>query len=434
METISLQAKKQVLGMFRQGLRSRKISESLHLDRSVVKEWQYLYDGGDTRWVTNQPISRVYRFPGHQRNLIVEAYLKNALTMADLCRTFLIPKTVLKEWVRHYKKVGPFSDDTRAEEDQRTRRRNQSIEDLLQCLCSGRNQSSKKNFVTAVERGKNTGLNTRGICKALNLPRSTYYYWKAHPKEDDPVLVSAIRTIQERENFNIGSKRMAKMLVSEGFCIEINHKKVEGIMTRNGLHAKQKIRKHPKDYYRAKKQAATSLPANILNREFTVNKPQQKLVTDITYIHIKNGWCFLSAVKDLYNNEIVAFATSQNLNMNLVMKTFFNLKENIGSLENVLIHSDRGWTYTNPKFVKFLKQEGSIQSLSAKGDCWDNACMESFFSTFKSETIHHDDHYFRNLSYAEMVLLVQNYIYYYNHDRITEKLNWLSPVSYRELN
>lgn len=434
MGIISLQTKRQVLGMFQQGFRSHKISESLHLDRSVVKEWQYLYDGGDTRWVTDLPISRVYKYPGRQRNLIVNAYLQNALTMADLCRTFLIPKTVLKEWVRHVKKVGPYTNDTRAEEDQRTRIRNKSIENLLQCMCTVRNGSSKKNFLTAIEQGKNTGLDTRRICRALNLPRSTYYYWKAHPKQDDHVLVSAIRTIQERENFNIGSKRMAKMLVCEGFCEEINHKKVAGIMSRNNLHAKQKIRKHPKDYYRTKKKAASELPTNILNREFTATKPKQKLVTDITYIHIKNGWCFLSAVKDLYNNEIVAFATSHNLNMNLVMKTFSNLKENIGSLEKILIHSDRGWTYTNPQFVSFLKQEGSIQSLSTKGDCWDNACMESFFSTFKSETIHHDDHYFRNFSYAQMVLLVKNYIKHYNCERITKKLNWLSPVSYRELN
>lgn len=226
METISLKTKKQVLGMFRQGIRSRKISESLHMDRSVVKEWQYLYDGGDTRWVTDQPISRVCRFPGHQRNLIVKAYLGNALTMADLRRTFLIPKTVLKEWVRHCRRIGPFTDDT------------------------------------------------RGICKALNLPRFTCYYRRAHPKEDDPVLVSSIRTIQERESFSIGSKRMAKMLVAEGFCDEINHKKAEGIMTRNGLHAKQKVRKHPKDYYRAKRQAAAKLPANILSREFAVDRPQ----------------------------------------------------------------------------------------------------------------------------------------------------------------
>lgn len=432
MKTIDLKTKKQVMKMFRQGLRSRAVSDRLGLDRSVVKEWQYLYDGGDTRWVTDMPVSRVYNLPGRQRNRIVEAYLNNSLTMADLCRTFLIPKTVLKEWVRHYRKVGPFKHDTRAEEDKRARRRSESIEDLLQCLCEVRKGSSKKKFLSTVEHGKEAGLDTRGICKALSLPRSTYYYWKSHPKEDDPELVDAIRTLQERENYNIGSKRMAKMLVLEGFCEKINHKKVAGIMTRCSLHAKQKVRKHPKDYYRKKKEAASELPSNILHRDFAAMEPNQKLVTDITYIHIKSGWCFLSAVKDLYNNEIVAFATSRCLNMNLVMKTLEVLRTNIGPLENVLLHSDRGWTYTNPRFVTFLKDEGSIQSLSARGDCWDNASMESFFSTLKSETIHHDDEHFRNYSYPEMVALVSEYILYYNQKRISKKLNWLSPVSYRE--
>ena len=166
MGIISLQTKKQVLSMFKQGYRSRKISESLHLDRSTVKEWQYLYDGGDTRWVTNQPIPRVYRLPSNQRNLIVAAYINKALTMADLCRTFLIPKTVLKEWVRHYKKVGPFtSADTRAEKDQRTRRRDKSIEDLLQCLCSIRKKHSKKTSLMQLSEGKVPDLTPEEFAK-----------------------------------------------------------------------------------------------------------------------------------------------------------------------------------------------------------------------------------------------------------------------------
>lgn len=95
---IPSETKKLVLKMFRKGSRSRKVSDALNLDWSTVKEWQYLYDGGDTRWVTDQPIERVYRFPEIQRAFIVRAYLTKALTMADLCRTFIVPKTVIKHW------------------------------------------------------------------------------------------------------------------------------------------------------------------------------------------------------------------------------------------------------------------------------------------------------------------------------------------------
>lgn len=211
----------------------------------------------------------------------------------------------------------------------------------------------------------------------------------------------------------------------------VNHKKVARIMSENTLHAKQKIRKHPKDYYRQKEQRVESLPPNILSRDFKSLVPAKKLLTDITYIRTREGWCYLSAVKDLFNGEILAYAMSCRLDLQLVKDTIKNLRNNLGSLEDVLLHSDRGWTYTNPQFIKLLNDEQMSFSLSRKGNCWDNAPMESFFSSFKSETIHHDDFLYRNYSFAEMVLLVQNYIDYYNDKRIVKKLGWLSPVQYR---
>ena len=199
----------------------------------------------------------------------------------------------------------------------------------------------------------------------------------------------------------------------------------------NSLHAKQKVRKHPKNYYRQKEAKARNLPGNVIDRDFSSDHAHRKLLTDITYIHVKAGWCFLSAVKDTFNGEIVAYAMSRRLDLKLVFDTIEDLKATLGSLNGVLLHSDRGWTYTNPQFVRLLDSEGMTLSLSRKGNCWDNAPMESFFSTFKSETIHHDDFHYRNVSYAEMVLLVQNYIEYYNDSRIVKKLGWLSPVQYR---
>ena len=153
-KTIPIETKKQVLKLFRQGLRSRKISETLGLDRSTVKEWQYLFDGGDTRWVTDKPISRVYRIPEAQRAFIVKAYIDKALTMADLCRTFTVPKTMIKRWVRTYKKDGAYHCDTGSEEDKRTRKRNQILEDLLQCICGERDRSSKKRYLQLLSEGK----------------------------------------------------------------------------------------------------------------------------------------------------------------------------------------------------------------------------------------------------------------------------------------
>ena len=437
---VPLETKKQVLKLLRQGLRSRKISDTLGIDRSTVKEWQYLYDGGDTRWVTDEPISRLYRFSETQRAFIVKAYINKALTMADLCKAFTVPKTVIKRWVRTFKKDGAYHCDTGSEEDKRTRKRTQILQDLVQCTSGVRDRTAKKKILRVIERGKEAGLSVSFMLRISGISRTNYYRWLRENPVKDEELILRIKEIQETKNksgqtYTKGAKTVAQMLKQdENNPITVNHKKVSRIMSENNLHAKVKRRKHPKHYYAAKKEKASNLPDNILNREFTAQKPNEKLVTDITYIKIiNNQWCFLSAVKDLFNREIVAYALSTVLNEQLVLDTITNLKNNVGSLDGVLIHSDQGWTYTNPRFVKLLKNEGCIQSLSRVGNCWDNAPMESFFSTFKSETIHMDDSYYCHLSYAEMVEVVQNYIEYYNHDRISKGLSWMSPVKYREI-
>jgi transposase InsO family protein len=431
-EFVPLETKELALKLFRQGLRARKISESLGLDRSHVKEWQYLFDGGDTRWVSNEPVQRARFISNTQRAFIVNAYKDDALTMADLCKGFAISKSVVKCWVRD----GACPNDRRTEANKGTtkktqgsRGQEQTLGNLYKCLASRGDGSSKKKILRTFAAGEKAGLSVSLMLKELRVPRTNYYRWLKNPDgKKEPELIRRIKDIQEANNFNIGAKRMAQMLRNEGLAV--NHKHVARIMSENGLHAKQKIRKHPKDYYRRKKRQAAELPDNILRRDFTASEPGKRLVTDITYLRTDTGWCFLSAVKDLFNKEIVAYAISRSLNMNLVMDTIGELKLHFPTLENAVIHSDRGWTYTNPQFVSLLKRERMVQSLSAKGDCWDNAPMESFFSTMKSETIHHMVS--NQISYAEMVLLVQNYIEYYNQERISKDLNWMSPIQYRK--
>ena len=430
--TIPLETKKLVLRMFRQGHRSKKIARVLGLDRSTVKEWQYLFDGGDTRWVSDKPVGRVYRFSELKRSFIVRAYMTNALTMADLCRTFTVPKTVIKHWVRTTRRDGAYHCDTGSETDKRTRRRNQVLEDLLQSSGRERDRSSKKKIIQAIERGKASGLSISFMLKVIGVSRSDYYYWLRHLNDNEQELIDRIKALQTESNWNTGSKKMSQLLrADKDNPIIVNHKRIARIMSQNHLHAKQKIRRHPDDYYRRKMQQTSCLPSNVLHRDFRSSEPGKRLLTDITYIHVRAGWCFLSAVKDLFNEEIVAYSISRRLDLELVMDTVAKLKCGLGSLNGVLLHSDRGWTYTNPQFMRLLESEGVTQSLSAKGDCWDNAPMESFFSTFKSETIHHDDHHYRNFSYEEMIRLVQDYINYYNGKRIMKKLGWLSPVQYR---
>lgn len=179
------------------------------------------------------------------------------------------------------------------------------------------------------------------------------------------------------------------------------------------------------------KENATDTSKNILNREFSSQEALKKLVTDITFLPVKGGWCYLAVIKDLFNNEVVSYSCAKTLSFSLVKSVVVKLKNRFHNLNGVLLHSDRGWTYTKKKYMAFLKELGIVQSFSHKGDCYDNASMENFFGLFKTETIYHFPKNAKVLSYAQMVKLVEKYINYYNYNRISKKLNWMSPVEFR---
>jgi len=225
---------------------------------------------------------------------------------------------------------------------------------------------------------------------------------------------------------------MAKSLVSEGFYEQINHKRVERIMSSCDLHAKIRRRRYPKNYYLTLKEKSEQLPRNILARNFISESPGKKFVTDITYLPTKEGWLYLAAVMDLYNHEIVSYKTSRFMSLNLVTEVVKQMTKQGFNLQGTMIHSDMGWTYTNRVYVDCLRSLGVNQSMSRKGNCWDNACIENFFGLFKSETIKQKPSR-EVLSVDEMKKLVDDYIYWFNNQRIQKKLGYLSPVNYRKL-
>ena len=219
---------------------------------------------------------------------------------------------------------------------------------------------------------------------------------------------------------------MAKWLVSEGFAERLNHKRVERVMGRFVLHARIRRRRYPKNYYLTLKENPAELPDNVLARDFTAEEPMKKLVTDITYLPTDEGWVYMAAVMDLWNREIVSYRISRHMSLELVK----DVVSKLGPREGTLIHSDMGWTYTHLSYIRHLKNLGFRQSLSRKGNCWDNACMENFFGLMKSETIRQSK---QLLSVDGMTKLVDDYIHWYNNQRIQKKLGYLSPVDFRKL-
>jgi putative transposase len=174
------------------------------------------------------------------------------------------------------------------------------------------------------------------------------------------------------------------------------------------------------------KQASVIHP-NRVDRKFTAERPLEKLVTDITYLRVDDTFYYLSAVLDLFNNEIVAWHLSPRNDLDLVNKTLEQLSES-WDIAGSLLHSDQGFQYTSKSYNHKLKQYGIVGSHSRRGNCYDNACIESFFFHLKTESIYlQKPHNFGGLQLA-----IKTYMNEYNNHRYQKKLNDRSPVEYRE--
>lgn len=265
------------------------------------------------------------------------------------------------------------------------------------------------------------------LCGIANVSRSGYYKWNAMSREkskdyDDYML---IKEIFDRGKGKYGWRTIQMKLQSEK-GIRVNHKKIQRIKNKYGLHTKIR-RINPYKAIMKKEQEHRTFD-NLLDREFKQDTPLRTLSTDITYIPFKNSFTYLSVVKDIASREVVSWHVSPYLHMDIVLKTLDGLKDGIGvhSLQNVLIHSDQGNHYTNPQFISYVKNLGMVQSMSRKGNCIDNAPIESFFGHFKDD-IDYDD----CKTFEELSLIIGEYMEYYNNERQQWNLKKMTPVEYR---
>lgn len=189
-----------------------------------------------------------------------------------------------------------------------------------------------------------------------------------------------------------------------------------------GLKSKVRVKK-----YRSYKGEIGCIAPDHLQRDFTANKPNEKWVTDITEFNVKGEKLYLSPVMDLYNREIVSYKTTRRPVLSLVMSMLKTAYRRLSDHQAPILHSDQGWHYQNISYRQKLAERGLTQSMSRKGNCLDNAAMESFFGTLKSEMF-----YLKHFeSIEELEQDIKKYIRYYNHDRIKQKLKGLSPIEYR---
>lgn len=202
----------------------------------------------------------------------------------------------------------------------------------------------------------------------------------------------------------------------------MNHKKIQRIMRKYDLVARVR-RRNPYRAVRKKTMEHRVFP-NQLNREFNQSVPLTVLCTDITYLPFLESFIYLSVIKDIATGEAVAWNASRNLDMSLVVETIARLQS--GACEDALIHSDQGFHYTSPAFIKIVKQLKMNQSMSGKGSCIDNAPIESFFGHLKDEL-----DYAACRTFSEVCSKIEEYMEYYNYERKQWARNKMTPVEYR---
>ncbi|MFS0815692.1 IS3 family transposase [Lysinibacillus sp. 1P01SD] len=260
------------------------------------------------------------------------------------------------------------------------------------------------------------------LIKVADIPRSTYYYWEKRLNRTDKYadVKVAIQSIYHEHKGRYGYRRIAKELKKYG--IVHDPKTINGLMNAIDIKCEVRMRK-----YRSYKGKVGKIAPNILQRDFTAKKMNEKWVTDVTEFHLFGEKRYLSPVLDLCNGEIIAYTVMNRPVYNLVHDMLEQALERIQSGDQVVLHSDQGWHYQMKKYQRTLKQHGITQSMSRKGNCLDNAVIENFFGLLKSELLYLQE--FESMAHFEQEL--HDYIHYYNHKRMKAKLKDLSPVEYR---
>ena len=272
-------------------------------------------------------------------------------------------------------------------------------------------------------------FSVRRMCKLLTVSPSGYYAWRQRPvsklKMANEKLVEQIKEIHAEFKGNYGSPRIHQELREEKkiFCGE---NRVARLMRENGIQAKHKRR------FRVTTKANPNHPVapNRLDRAFTAEKPNQKWTSDITYIRTKEGWLYLSVVLDLFSRRIVGWAMSKQITSDLVIDALEMAIEQRNPVVGLLHHSDRGSQYTGKPYRKLLAANKMLASMSGKGDCWDNAPTESFFSTLKREQVHHNYYESRDSARTDIFFYIEAF---YNRKRRHSTLGYLNPMAFEEI-
>ena len=267
--------------------------------------------------------------------------------------------------------------------------------------------------------------NLKILLKISKLAKSVYYYTLAKENKDakNKEIIEKIREIFINNKERYGYRRITLELKNQNY--NVNHKKVYRIMVKLGL----KPLKRNKRKYSSYKGTVGKIADNLIKRNFTANKPNEKWYTDVTEFNLRGEKCYLSPILDGFNGEIISYNTSKSPNLAQIDDMLNKAFKKVGNLEGLIFHSDQGWQYQHQSYQQRLKNNGIKQSMSRKGNSMDNGMMENFFGLLKTEMFYDQENCYETLD--DLIKAIDDYICYYNYDRIKVKLKGLSPVNYR---
>jgi transposase InsO family protein len=263
------------------------------------------------------------------------------------------------------------------------------------------------------------------MCRVLGVSASGYYRWlrrkpSKHAQEEGKLEVE-IKAAHKRTRETFGPERLQRDLAAHG--VKAGVCRIRRIRKKLGIRCKQKRK------FKATTDSKHTLPVaeNLVNQQFEATAPNRIWVTDITYIPTEEGWLYLAGHKDVFTGEIVGYAMGPRMTKNLVSQSLFRAVAAKGSVPGLIHHSDRGSQYCAHEYRKLLDQFHMRASMSRKGDCYDNAPMESFWGTLKNELVHHRRYGTRQEAIREITEYIE---VFYNRQRRQARLGYLSPAAY----
>ena len=327
------------------------------------------------------------------------------------------------------------------EEDRRSR-----ILKKIVCLNSRGRKEEKEQLTEAVtELRQELKCSLDFILETINsndllpsLPRSDYYYWKNRidPDVKNSDLMDAITTIYTDNHKRYGYRRITLQLKNEGWMV--NHKTVKRLMSKLNLYGitpRAKYKSYKGDFNGTVdnkllyKRVDTKKHKTVYIRDFSTTNINEKWTTDISEFHIAAGKLYLSPILDMHNREIISYNISTSPSYSQITDMLNKAFNKFDDLSNLTFHSDQGWQYQMFRYHKALKERGITQSMSRKGNCLDNSPMENFFGKMKNEMFYGHEYEFKTLEQLQKAM--EEYIDYYNNERIQVKLKGLTPCQAR---